>query len=33
VTAMEALVRRHDPFPLHQRKQLFRTLGTAASKT
>src|SRR5712691_3154434 len=27
VTAIEELVRRHDPFPLHQRKQLFRNLG------
>jgi hypothetical protein len=27
VTAIGELVRRHDPFPLHQRKQLFRNLG------
>jgi hypothetical protein len=27
VTAIGELVRRHDPFPLHQRKQLFHNLG------
>jgi hypothetical protein len=27
VQALESLVRAHDPFPLHQRKQLFRNLG------
>jgi hypothetical protein len=27
IAAIEALQRAHDPFPLHQRKQLFRNLG------
>src|SRR5262245_10748864 len=27
IAAIEALRRAHDPFPLHQRKQLFRNLG------
>ena len=27
VTSIEDLARAHDPFPLHQRKQLFRNLG------
>ena len=27
IAAIEALRRAHDPFPLHQRKQLFRSLG------